>query len=101
MLTDATSAYPPPLAKVAIQPTDGFMSGPTVSSGLRVEQGRLCASGVIGVNEHGKKHFLVIEDCLWESTQSWREVLLKLKSRGMNDRAGPPVEIPTLILSIT
>ena len=28
--------------------------------------------------------FLTIEDGMRESTQSWREVLLKLKSRGMN-----------------
>lgn len=27
---------------------------------------------------------LAIEDGIRESTQSWREVLLKLKSRGMN-----------------
>ena len=40
---------------------------------------------VIGVNERGEKHFLSIEDGVRESTQSWREVLLKLKSRGMND----------------
>ena len=39
---------------------------------------------VIGVNERGKKHLLAIEDGVRESTQSWREVLLKLKSRGMN-----------------
>ena len=45
---------------------------------------RLCARVVIGVNEYGKKRFLVIEDGVRESTQSWREVLLKLKSRGMN-----------------
>ena len=32
----------------------------------------------------GQKHFLAIEDGVRESTQSWREVLLKLKSRGMN-----------------
>jgi len=38
---------------------------------------------VIGVNERGEKHFLAIEDGVRESTQSWREVLLKLKSRGM------------------
>ena len=31
-----------------------------------------------------KKHFLAIEDGVRESTQSWREVLLTLKSRGMN-----------------
>ncbi len=39
---------------------------------------------MIGVNERGEKHFLAIEDGVRESTQSWREVLLKLKSRGMN-----------------
>ena len=38
----------------------------------------------IGVNERRQKRFLAIEDGVRESTQSWREVLLKLKSRGMN-----------------
>ena len=61
----------------------GSMSGPTVS-GLRAEQTKLCALVVIGVNERGEKRFLAIEDGVRESTQSWREVLLKLKSRGMN-----------------
>jgi transposase-like protein len=55
-----------------------------VYSGLRAEQTKLCALVVIGVNEHGEKHFLAIEDGVRESTQSWREVLLGLKSRGMN-----------------
>ena len=55
-----------------------------VYSGLRADQGRLCALVVIGVNERGKKGFLAIEDGVRESTQSWREVLLNLKSRGMN-----------------
>ena len=55
-----------------------------VYSGLRAEQMKLCALVVIGVNERGEKHFLAIEDGVRESTQSWREVLLKLKSRGMN-----------------
>jgi putative transposase len=55
-----------------------------VYSGLRGEQTKLCALVVIGVNERGEKHFLAIEDGVRESTQSWREVLLKLKSRGMN-----------------
>ena len=55
-----------------------------VYSGLRAEQAKLCALVVIGVNERGEKHFLAIEDGLRESTQSWREVLLRLKSRGMN-----------------
>jgi len=55
-----------------------------VYSGLRAENTKLCALVVIGVNERGEKHFLAIEDGVRESTQSWREVLLKLKSRGMN-----------------
>ena len=55
-----------------------------VYSGLRAEQTKLCALVVIGVNERGQKRFLAIEDGVRESTQSWREVLLKLKSRGMN-----------------
>ncbi len=55
-----------------------------VYSGLRGEQTKLCALVVIGVNERGEKHFLAIEDGVRESTQSWREVLLSLKYRGMN-----------------
>jgi putative transposase len=55
-----------------------------IYSGLRAEQVKLCALVVIGVNERGEKRFLAIEDGVRESTQSWREVLLKLKSRGMN-----------------
>ncbi len=55
-----------------------------VYSGLRAEQTKLCALVIIGVNERGEKHFLAIEDGVRESTQRWREVLLNLKSRGMN-----------------
>jgi len=55
-----------------------------VYSGLRSEEEKLCALVIIGVNERGEKHFLAIEDGIRESTQSWREVLLQLKSRGMN-----------------
>jgi len=55
-----------------------------IYSGLRGETEKLCALVIIGVNQRGQKHFLAIEDGTRESTQSWREVLLKLKSRGMN-----------------
>ena len=55
-----------------------------IYSGLRGEEGKLCALVVVGVNTRGKKRFLAIEDGVRESTQSWREVLLKLKDRGMN-----------------
>ena len=39
---------------------------------------------VIGVNDQGEKKLLAVEDGVRESTQSWREVLLGLKARGMN-----------------
>ena len=55
-----------------------------VYSGLRAERTKLCALVVLGVNARGEKRFLAMEDGVRESTQSWREVLLKLKSRGMN-----------------
>ena len=55
-----------------------------VHSGLWGESDKLCCLVIIGVNEHGEKKFLAIEDGVRESTQSWREVLLSLKSRGMN-----------------
>jgi putative transposase len=54
-----------------------------IYSGLRAEQTKLCALVIIGVNERGEKHFLAVEDGVRESTQSWREVLLDLKSRGL------------------
>ena len=55
-----------------------------IYSGLRSDDVKLCALVVIGVNEHGQKRFLALEDGVRESTQSWRELLLGLKSRGMN-----------------
>lgn len=55
-----------------------------IHSGVRAEDAKLCALTVIGVDEKGQKHFLAIEDGHRESTQSWREVLLKLQQRGMN-----------------
>ena len=55
-----------------------------IYSGLRAEDTKLCALVVIGVNGKGHKQFLAVEDGVRESTQSWREVLLGLKARGMN-----------------
>lgn len=54
-----------------------------IYSGLRAEDERLCALVIIGVNERGQKKFLAIEDGVRESKQSWREVLLGLKDRGL------------------
>lgn len=58
-----------------------------IYSGLRAERQRLCALVVIGVTSKGEKQLLAIEDGMRESTQSWREVLLHLKARGMNSPA--------------
>jgi transposase-like protein len=55
-----------------------------IYSGLRAEGQRLCALVVVGVNDRGEKRFLAIEDGVRESTQSWREVLLDLKARGID-----------------
>jgi len=55
-----------------------------IYSGLRGEEDKLCALVIVGVNARGQKKFLAIEDGVREATQSWREVLLKLKGRGMN-----------------
>ena len=55
-----------------------------IYSGLRAEQQRLCALVVIGMNASGEKQLLAMEDGIRESTQSWREVLLQLKARGLN-----------------
>ncbi len=54
-----------------------------IYSGLRAEGSRLCLLVVVGVNDRGEKHFLALEDGVRESTQSWREVLLDLKARGV------------------
>ncbi len=54
-----------------------------IYSGLRGDDGKLCCLVIIGVNSRGEKHFLAIEDGVRESQQSWCEVLLSLKQRGM------------------
>jgi putative transposase len=54
-----------------------------IYSGVRAEHQRLCALVVMGVDERGQKRFLAIEDGVRESAQSWREVLLGLKARGL------------------
>ena len=54
-----------------------------IYSGLRGDEGQLCCLVIIGVNRRGQKHFLAIEDGVRESKQSWREVLVSLKQRGL------------------
>ena len=59
------------------------ISADGVYSGIRAENQKLCALIVIGVHERGQKRFLAIEDGVRESRQSWRELLIGLKARGL------------------
>ena len=54
-----------------------------VYTGLRAEEQKLCALVVIGADAQGRKHLLALEDGVRESTQSWREVLRRLKKHGL------------------
>jgi transposase-like protein len=51
---------------------------------IRGDESKQCILVIIGVTAQGNKEFLAITDGYRESEQSWREVLLELKSRGMN-----------------
>ena len=54
---------------------------------IRGDNPKICVLVMVGVDDSGKKHLIALEDGVRESTQSWREVLLDLKSRGMNSPA--------------
>jgi transposase-like protein len=50
---------------------------------VRMEEAKHCVLIVIGATEEGKKELLAISDGYRESEQSWREILLDLKQRGL------------------
>lgn len=50
---------------------------------VRMEDQRSCVLVVIGANFKGEKELLGIRDGFRESEQSWKELLLELKSRGL------------------
>ena len=50
----------------------------------RLDGEKTCLLVVIGVGVDGRKELVAIEPGIRESTQSWREVLLDLKSRGLS-----------------
>ena len=59
-----------------------------IHTGLRSEQsGGQCLLVIIGVTPEGKKERVVIGDGYRESKESWKEILLDLKERGL--QAGP------------
>jgi putative transposase len=51
---------------------------------IRGDHPKVCVLVLMGVDEHGRKHLIALEDGSRESTQSWREVLLGAKARGLN-----------------
>ncbi len=50
---------------------------------IRLEEDRQCVLVVMGATEDGEKELVAIADGYRESTQSWREILLDLKQRGL------------------
>jgi putative transposase len=49
----------------------------------RLEDERSCLLVVIGTDSFGNKELLAVSDGFRESTQSWKEILLDLRSRGL------------------
>ena len=54
---------------------------------IRSEEAKQCILVIIGVNEHGKKELIAIEDGYRESTQSWTELLEDIRHRGLSNSA--------------
>lgn len=52
---------------------------------IRLEADRQCILVIIGATAEGKKELVAVHDGLRESEQSWKEVLLDLKSRGLEE----------------
>ncbi len=50
---------------------------------VRLDEERSCILVVIGANFQGQKHLLAVHDVYRESKESWRELLLDLKHRGL------------------
>lgn len=50
----------------------------------RMSEEKQCVLVIVGADEYGRKELLAMTDGFRESTQSWREVLLDLKRRGLN-----------------
>jgi len=58
---------------------------------VRLEEDRSCILVVIGATKDGKKELVAVQDGYRESEQSWKELLLDLKIRGLKN--GPKLAI--------
>ena len=56
-----------------------------VHFGIRLEEANHCMLVAIGATADGRKEVLAIEDGYRESCQSWKELLMDLKRRGLTD----------------
>jgi len=52
---------------------------------IRLEEDRQCILVVMGATPEGKKELVAVQDGIRESEQSWRELLLDLKARGLQE----------------
>jgi len=59
--------------------------------GVRLEDAAQCILVVVGATSEGKKELVALSDGYRESEASWRELLLGLKSRGL--QVDPPVAV--------
>jgi putative transposase len=58
---------------------------------VRLEDERSCILVIMGATQDGKKELIAIEDGFRESEISWRNILLKLKQRGL--KRGPKLAV--------
>ncbi len=58
---------------------------------IRLEEDRQCILVIMGATAEGKKELVAIQDGFRESEQSWTELLLDLKARGLE--AGPQLAV--------
>jgi transposase-like protein len=58
---------------------------------VRLEEDRSCILVVMGATKNGKKELVAVQDGYRESAQSWKELLLDLKQRGLE--TGPKLAI--------
>lgn len=62
-----------------------YADGVYLSAGIALE--RACLLVIIGIDSMGEKHLLGLHQGYRESKESWLELLLDLKNRGMNEPA--------------
>lgn len=62
-----------------------YADGVYLAAGIALE--KACLLVIIGIDEFGEKHLLGLQQGFRESKESWKELLLDLKIRGLNEPA--------------